>query len=72
MYQIKKTYEEYPCKNKIDGKHTKLADAIMELDCNQRLWRKHGGIIVSRKSKRLLVCRESDDSETITWTIEKI
>ena len=72
MYRITKKYENQTCRNCIDVTDTTFTYAVTILDMNQRLWRKHGGIVVSRKTKRQLICQESDGSETITWTIEKL
>jgi uncharacterized protein YifE (UPF0438 family) len=71
MYIIKKTYPEQPSKNKIDAIHRTRTEAILELNLNERLWKKYGGIVHTRKRYTQLTCQEANGSETITWTIEK-
>jgi hypothetical protein len=69
-YNVNKQYEGKPSKNKVEEKEVTLDRAIQVLDITERLWRKNGGVIVSR-SENELVCEESDGSEVITWTIEE-
>lgn len=71
MYNIKKSYDSKPSKNIIEEKGMTLENAKMQLDLNERLWKKNGGIVVERNDEAL-ICEEADGSETITWTIEKL
>ena len=71
MFNIRKSYEGSPSKNKIEEKGLSLEKAQFELDINERLWRKNGGSVIERTEFQL-VCEESDDSEVITWTIQEI
>jgi hypothetical protein len=70
-YNIKKSYENSPSKNKIEEKGLTLEKAQFQLDINERLWNKHGGLVLERTEFQL-ICEESDDSETITWMIEEV
>lgn len=68
MYNIRKEYEGKPSKNHIEEKGLTLEDAKFQLDINENLWRKNGGLVEQRTETTLIVS-EADDSERITWTI---
>jgi hypothetical protein len=70
-YNIKKSYDSKPSKNKTEEMGLSLEKAQFELDIIESLWRKNGGSVIER-SEFELICEESDGSETITWTIEEI
>lgn len=70
MFDIIKCYEGSPSKNKTEEKGLTFEEAKFELDINESLWRKHGGIVIERTEFRL-VCEESDASEVITWSIDE-
>jgi len=42
-----------------------------ELVLNESLWNKHGGLVID-KTETSLTVQESDDSATITWSIEEV
>lgn len=69
LFNIRKSYEGYPSKTNADYE-TRLTweNAVSSIDGMERLWRRNGGIIVSREES-ILVVEESDGSNVITFEI---
>jgi hypothetical protein len=42
-----------------------LDDAIWELECIARSWRKNNGIVIEHTENKLIVCEETGEGETI-------
>lgn len=71
MYNIKKSYDGAPSKNIIEEKGLTIDQATFQLDINERLWRKNGGLVIERTADTL-VCEEADGSEKITWSLQEV
>ena len=71
FYNLLKNYEEKPSKSHVEKKGISLEKAQFELDVNERLWNKNGGLVIERTDMSLTV-QESDESETITWIIKEV
>jgi hypothetical protein len=70
-YNILKSYDSTPSKNKVEETGITLEKAMFQLDVNESLWRRHGGQVISRTDS-VLICEESNGNEIITWSINEV
>ena len=70
LFNIRKKYTERPSKSYIEKKGLTFEKAQFELDTNELLWNRNGGLVINRDELSLTV-EELDESERIIWVIEE-